>query len=49
MPTVTISMSEKAYDVYRQWNKGLRSQRMSVALLEWHYKMQSSEAYEVKE
>jgi len=36
MPTVTITMSDKAYDVYRTWKeKRLCSQRTSAAILQW--------------
>jgi hypothetical protein len=36
MPTVTITMSEKAYDVFREWEKGSRSGRTSAAILLWN-------------
>jgi len=36
LPTVTISMSESAYDVFREWNKGVRSNRVSAAILLWN-------------
>lgn len=36
MPNVTITMSEKAYDVYRTWAKGGRSQKVSAAILQWN-------------
>ena len=35
MPTVTITMSDNAYDVYRNWTKGKRSARTSAAILQW--------------
>jgi len=35
MPTVTITMSEKAYEIYRNWSKGQRSMRTSSAILQW--------------
>jgi len=35
MPTVTISMSEDAYDIYRKWSKGKRSNRTSAAIMQW--------------
>ena len=35
MPTVTITMSEKAYDVFREWPKGQRSGKVSGAILQW--------------
>lgn len=34
MPTVTITMSEKAYDIYRTWVKGDRSNKVSHAILQ---------------
>ena len=34
MPTVTITMSEKAYDIYRTWVKGDRSNKVSQAILQ---------------
>ena len=36
MPTVTITMSDKAYDIYRNWSKGTRSMRTSAAILQWN-------------
>ena len=36
MPTVTITMSEKAYDVYRTWIKGDRSNKVSASILQWN-------------
>lgn len=36
MPTVTISMSDKAYDIYRDWEKGAKSRRVSAAILLWN-------------
>tara|TARA_R100000781_G_scaffold95605_1_gene59710 strand:- start:709 stop:888 length:180 start_codon:yes stop_codon:yes gene_type:complete len=36
MPTVTITMSESAYEVYRLWDKGTRSNRTSAAILQWN-------------
>lgn len=36
MPTVTITMSEKAYDIYRDLHKGHRSNIVSAALLQWN-------------
>jgi len=36
MPTVTISMSDNAYEIYRQWQKGVRSNRVSAAILLWN-------------
>lgn len=36
MPTVTISMSEMAYEVFREWEKGVRSNRVSAAILLWN-------------
>lgn len=36
MPTVTISMSEGAYEVYREWSKGTRSNRVSAAIMQWN-------------
>ncbi len=36
MPTVTITMSESAYDVYREWSKGKRSNRVSAAIMQWN-------------
>ena len=38
MPTVTITMSEKAYDIYRTLDKGTRSKQVSVAILEWYHR-----------
>lgn len=35
MPTVTISMSESAYEIYRTWSKGHRSNRTSAAIMQW--------------
>jgi len=35
MPTVTITMSDKAYELYRQWEKGTRSNRVSAAIMQW--------------
>jgi len=36
MPTVTITMSDKAYDVYRTWKVDRKcSQRTSAAILQW--------------
>jgi len=35
MPTVTITMSDKAYELYRQWKKGTRSNRVSAAIMQW--------------
>ena len=34
MPTVTITMSDKAYDVYRMYPKGVRSAKVSQAILQ---------------
>ena len=36
MPTVTISMSDNAYEIFRQWQKGVRSMRVSAAILMWN-------------
>lgn len=36
MPTVTISMSEGAYEIYRNWSKGTRSNRVSAAIMQWN-------------
>lgn len=36
MPTVTISMSDNAYEIYREWQKGVRSMRTSAAILLWN-------------
>ena len=36
MPTVTITMSESAYEVYREWEKGTRSIRTSAAIMQWN-------------
>ena len=36
MPTVTISMSDKAYEIYRHWAKGVRSNRVSAAIQLWN-------------
>jgi len=36
MPTVTISMSDNAYELYRHWAKGVRSNRVSAAILLWN-------------
>ena len=38
MPTVTITMNEKAYEIYRTLDKGTRSRQMSAALLEWYHR-----------
>jgi len=35
MPTVTITMSDKAYELYREWEKGTRSNRVSAAIMQW--------------
>jgi len=49
MPTVTISMNEKAYDVYREWEKGLKSSRVSAAILLWQARVIDHQYREVKE
>ena len=36
MPTVTITMSESAYEVFREWAKGTRSNRVSAAIMQWN-------------
>jgi len=36
MPTVSISLTEYAYELYTQWEKGLRSQRVSAAICLWN-------------
>jgi len=36
MPIVTISMTDKAHDLYRTWEKGQRSQRVSAAICLWN-------------
>jgi len=36
MPTVTITMSEKAYELFRNWEKGHRSSRVSAAICLWN-------------
>ena len=38
MPTVTITMHEKAYEIYRTLDKGQRSMTVSKALLEWYHR-----------
>lgn len=38
MPTVTITMSDKAYDIYRTLDKGTRSKQVSAAILEWYHR-----------
>lgn len=35
MPTITISLSDGAYEIYRQLDKGTRSRQMSTALIQW--------------
>jgi hypothetical protein len=35
MPIVTISMNDKAYQIYRNWEKGLKSSRVSAAIQLW--------------
>ena len=39
MPTVTITMSDKAYDIYRTLDKGTRSKQVSAAILEWYHRV----------
>ena len=48
MPTVTIRMSDKAYDLFRGWTKGQRSQRVSAAICLWNAQVLEAK-YEVKE
>jgi hypothetical protein len=36
MPTISITITEKAYDLYRSWEKGQRSQRVSAAISLWN-------------
>jgi len=36
MPTVSINLSENAYKLYAEWEKGLRSQRVSAAICLWN-------------
>ena len=35
MPTVTISLTDAAYDIYRELDKGTRSRQLSTALIQW--------------
>ena len=36
MPTVSISLTKKAYELYTEWPKGIRSQRVSAAICLWN-------------
>ena len=36
MPTVSISLTDRAYNLYREWEKGLRSNRVSAAICLWN-------------
>jgi len=40
MPIITINLDERAYDIYRQLEKGKRSRQMSTALIQWWYSVQ---------
>jgi len=35
MPTVTMSLNDEAYDIFRDIEKGKRSQKVSAAILLW--------------
>ena len=43
MPTVSITMTEEAYDIYRNWAKGRRSKMISVVILEWNARKEQYE------
>jgi len=36
MPNVSISLTDNAYKLYAEWEKGLRSQRVSAAICLWN-------------
>lgn len=36
MPTVTVTMNDNAYNIFREWQKGTRSGRLSAAIQLWH-------------
>jgi len=36
MPTVTVTMNDNAYAIFRLWEKGTRSSRLSAAIQLWH-------------
>jgi len=35
MPTVTMSLNDEAYDIFRDIEKGKRSQKVSAAIILW--------------
>jgi len=37
MATITISMSDAAFDIVRAWPKGQKSQRISAAIQLWQF------------
>ena len=43
MATITISMSDAAFDIVRAWPKGLKSQRISAAIQLWQFQMDEME------
>ena len=49
MPTVTISMNDKSYEIYRNWVKGTRSGRVSAAIQLWQAQVLDHKYGEVKE
>jgi len=50
MPTVSISLTEKAYETFIGWEKGKRSNRTSAAIMLWNAQvLEAKYLEEVKE
>lgn len=47
MPNVSVTMSDKAYDIFREWEKGHRSQRVSAAICLWNAQVLEAK-YEIR-
>lgn len=46
MPTITASLSDRAYEIWRELEKGHRSKQLSAALIQW--KVQLDEYIDIK-
>ena len=36
MPVMSVSMNDEAYQIYKEWQKGTRSNKLSAAIMQWN-------------
>jgi len=49
MPTITASLSEQAYEIWRELEKGKRSRQLSAALVQWKHQLDAYHEQKMKE